>query len=47
MPDALALFLGPNLHIFGAMFRTSKRTPQQRPQHIAAVACVRSFGFQA
>jgi len=48
MPDALALFFGRKLHIFGAlMFRTLKRTPQQQPQLIAAVACVRWFGIQA
>jgi hypothetical protein len=44
---ALALFLGPKLHIFGAMFRTAKRRQQQQPQLSAAVACVRSFGLPA
>jgi hypothetical protein len=29
------------------MFRTAKRNQQQQPQLIAAVACVRTFGFQA
>jgi hypothetical protein len=29
------------------MFRTFKRRQQQQPQLIAAVARVRSFGFQA
>lgn len=46
-PDALALFLGAKFHIFGPMFRTPKRRQQQQPQLIAAVACVRTFGFQA